>query len=1257
MSFIAVDQEQITKDKEDEQLKEVGKNEVVSPFKLFKFASALDIICIILGVLLSIFTGVVGPLQILVFGDVVTDFGPAMANPTTENLLKALLPTILRIVYLGVAMLLGGYLSQAMWIFSGENQTSRIRQKYVHAILRQENGWFDKGEDGSMNTRLANDTQLVQDAISEKMGATLQCLAQFVAGLAVAFTKGWRLALVILGCIPLIIAVGGITITLITRFMTASQDAYAEAGLVAEQALGGIRTVQSYSLQSRFMKRYEALIGRAEKTNIKSGWAIAVGFGSFILILFSFYALAFWYGSRLVRDGTDGMDGGRVLVVILSMVSGSYALMQIPPNLSAFGIGRAAAYKIYRTIDRLPPIDIDEEGNKKLENFQGKIRFRNVRFAYPTRPDTVILENLDLTIPAGKTVAFVGQSGSGKSTVVGLIQRFYDPLGGSVEVDNVDLRSCDLKWLRQQIGVVGQEPVLFNMSIKENLKLGSCDPDSVSDEMIQKACVEANCHSFICSLPRGYDTGVGERGGMLSGGQKQRIAIARALLRNPKILLLDEATSALDTTSERLVQETLDKASVKRTTVVVAHRLSTVRNADLIVVMKKGEIVETGTHDELYAKGGMYTEMVNKQQVKMKKDNLVDPDAVDVVRSNVHADGMRDTCIVMDDYDISPEEKIRAEKKRREKKRAPFVRVLRLMSKEWYFLLFGCIGSSVVGAVFPLYAYVFSKVINLLGEPDKAKIDPGPIEGANKYSLIFVAIGVMGFAGIAVQLLAFEIAGSRVTRRLRAAAFSALLRQEIGFFDHPSHSVGALTASLSTDAAAVNDMITKVWGDVLQLLLSLVVALLISCLHSWRLTLIILGVMPFIILSTAIESRAQEGFEDQTKEAYQRSGETASEAFSEIRTVKALTMEEYWERRYAENIKRPHRLAIRKAFISSMVYGAMQAFTMWANALGFYGGIRLIGANLDQLPDIIVVILCMTITAGGMGRASLFVSKYVKGKKSAVSLFELLDRDTEIDPQAPGNETKQIEGKVNLQRVEFRYPARPDIPIFNGQFHLRASPKQTVALVGASGCGKSTVIGLIQRWYNPLGGEVLVDNRRVADYQVQWLRRSMAVVGQEPVLFNLSIRENIAYGLEEGTMTEDMLRRAAADANIQSFVDSLPEGFDTKVGEKGSQLSGGQKQRIAIARALVRDPKILLLDEATSALDSESEKLVQEAIDRATEGRTTITIAHRLSTIQNADLICVVKDGRIAESGTHNELIELEDGLYRNLVEQQNLNQ
>ncbi|KAI9498760.1 putative ABC transporter protein [Zychaea mexicana] len=1246
--------------------------------KLFRFAKPWDKFMIAIACICSVLVGLLQPLCVVFFGLMINRIMDSIDEG--KSLPEATQPIVIIFVILGTVILVLAYIANSFWIMSGENQTRRIRKLYIHSILRQDMAWFDQSEEGSLTTRLAADCQLIQDGISETFGTMIRAISAFVLGFIMAFGVGWNLAVIVLAVLPLLGGVGGLMGYLITSSTLKVQDAYADAGTVAEQVFSGVRTVYAFSLQKRFAEIYETKLVKARQAGVYRGYVTGLGVGGFLFVLFGIYAISFWYGGKLVKD--EALEGWRVMVSFFVMILGAMSLLQLPNHVTTISTACGAAHKIFETIDRVPFIDPDSTEGITPDKVIGNIEFRNVQFQYPTRPDVPILKNLNLKIKPGMTVAFVGPSGSGKSTSIQLLQRFYDPTSGQVLLDGNSLKDINLKWLRSQVGVVSQEPVLFNMTIRQNLLMGV--HHQVSQEEIIEACVKANCHTFISNLPKGYDTLVGEHGGMMSGGQKQRIAIARAILKNPPILLLDEATSALDTQSERLVQRALDVAAADRTTIVIAHRLSTIRNADLIVVMQQGDLVEQGSHNELVARNGVYAELVRKQQIATKQVGATEDEEFDEeellrkeneeleqhITKAIEADALDEkepggqhlvrmsTTSSIDAYELKLH-KNKEERKMRKKQSAPIGRILQQMRSEWPLLFLGSIGATLAGAVFPVFAFVIAKCIYALVQPPEL-VAPGPLEGANLYAFLFLMFAIIAFIGFGLQMGSFEVAGELYTERFRAMIFRAYLKQEIGYYDDEDNSVGALTSKLAVDSKNVNELVTKVPGDICQIIATVITGLVIAFYHDWKMTLIVLAMSPFVMGASFYESKIQRGFEDQTAKAHEHSGEIAGEAIKEIRTVAALDKQAYFEKKFKKALQRPHRLAKRKAFLSSIGYALGQGIILYVGAVSFYAGMHFLQDGKLAFDELFICLLSVMITVHGVGRASVFASTYAKAKNSALATFEILDRQSHIDPDLEGIEpaTSTIAGDLSFDNITFRYPARMDMPIFDGEFNLGGKAGQTIALVGPSGCGKSTTIGMLQRWYDPIEGTVRLDEHNTKNFTLGNLRSHMALVGQEPVLFDMSIGENIRFGIDENrAVTQEQVEEAARAANIHNFVADLPDGYNTRVGDKGSQLSGGQKQRIAIARALIRKPKVLLLDEATSALDSESEKLVQAAIDNIISegGRTTITIAHRLSTIQGADLICVIKDGRVVEQGTHWELLKL-DGVYASLVRQQSLN-
>jgi ATP-binding cassette subfamily B (MDR/TAP) protein 1 len=394
-----------------------------------------------------------------------------------------------------------------------------------------------------------------------------------------------------------------------SRLSKSSSAAYAEANTISQQALGNVRTVAAFNGGDRVVRSYSAALDWPLKAGIQQGLMQGFTLGAVNGIWFLSYAAAMYYGAVLVSQQKVG--GGDVLNVVFAAIIGGFALGQAAPSLQYFRLGCVAGASLFHTIALAPEIDLDAPG-KELEAVEGHLELKHVSFAYPARPDKRVFDDFSLVVPAGATVALVGESGSGKSTVVSLIQRFYDPQAGSITLDGFDLRALQLRWLRSRMGLVSQEPTLFATSILDNIKYGN---ERATLEEVRAAAKAANAHAFVSGLPAGYATQVGEKGVQMSGGQKQRIAIARAILRNPRVLLLDEATSALDSESERLVQDALDGLMAGRTTVVVAHRLSTVINADSIAVVRQGAVVEMGSHEELIKnRDGAYSTLIASQQ-------------------------------------------------------------------------------------------------------------------------------------------------------------------------------------------------------------------------------------------------------------------------------------------------------------------------------------------------------------------------------------------------------------------------------------------------------------------------------------------------------------------------------------------------------------------------------------------------------------------------------------------------------------------
>jgi len=430
------------------------------------------------------------------------------------------------------------------------------------------------------------------------------------------------------------------------------------------------------------------------------------------------------------------------------------------------------------------------------------------------------------------------------------------------------------------------------------------------------------------------------------------------------------------------------------------------------------------------------------------------------------------------------------------------------------------------------------------------------------------------------------------------------------------------------------------------------VGLTLAFIYSWTVTLSIIAFMPLMIALGVLQTIAMTGFQGKDKKILEEAGKITNEAISNIRTVVNLNKEKHFYELYATKIQIPYKSSIRAANIYAILFGFINSMLFYSFVVAYILGAYLIEKNLFGLTfeKLIFVFDCVIFGAQAVGQASSFTPDYAKAKISAAKLMEIFERKPAINNfTSECDKTideKKLDGVITFKDIEFHYPTRPDAQILK-KLSLKVEQGQKIALVGSSGCGKSTLTQLLERFYDPLGGEITLSGHKINELDLFWLRQQIGIVSQEPILFDMSIADNIAYGDNSRNVPIDEIIEAAKKANIHSFIVNLPQGYSTNVGSKGTQLSGGQKQRIAIARALIRNPKILLLDEATSALDVESEKVVQEALEKAQEGRTCIVIAHRLSTIRNSDVIYVIKEGQVSEKGTHEELMNLKGFYYK----------
>ncbi|KAK9131106.1 hypothetical protein Sjap_011593 [Stephania japonica] len=1163
---------------------------------IFRYADWVDVLLMVLGTLGAIGDGMSTNCLLIFASRLMNSLGYGASSQQHYNNMSDFMDEVskcsLYFVYLGLAVMVAAFMEGYCWSRTSERQVMRIRYKYLEAVLRQEVGFFDSQEatTSEIINSISKDTSLIQEVLGQKMPIFLMNTTVFISGIAFSMYFSWRLSIVAFPLVILLIIPGLIYGKYLLFLSKKSYNEYSKANTIVEQALSSIKTIYSFTAEKRVLERYSTILDGVVRLGMKQGIAKGLSVGS-TGISFAIWGFLAWYGSRLVVE--KGESGGRIYAAGISFVLSGLSLGMALPEFKYFTEAIGAATRIFKRIDRVPKIDGEETKGLILNNVRGELEFEKVSFTYPSRPDTVVLKEFNLKVPAGKTIALVGASGSGKSTAIALAQRFYDIEDGEVKIDGVDIRTLQLKWLRQKMGLVSQEHALFGTSIKENVIFGKAD--ATMDEVIA-ATMASNAHNFITQLPEGYETKVGERGTLLSGGQRQRIAIARAIIKNPIILLLDEATSALDSESETLVQSALDQASMGRTTLVVAHKLSTVKNADQIAVISGGCIIEIGSHNELiHKKNGHYAQLAKLQRQFSSDDHeqIMESPSSPITSSAYRLSLTKPSPI---SSLASPLSNIDDQHSQSVSYPPPsFIRLLSLNSLEWKQGLIGSLSAIVFGSLQPIYAMTIGGMIAAFFLQDYNEMR----ERIRMYSLIFSSLSIISILANVLQHYNFAYMGEYLTRRIRIKMLEKILTFETAWFDEEENSSGALSSRLSNEAAMVKSLVADRLSLLVQTTSAVTIAMIMGLVIAWKLALVMIAVQPLTILCFYTRKVLLSSITLTCVKAQHQSTQIAVEAVYNHRIVTSFGSVRKVLQIFDEAQEEPRKMAKKKSLLAGIGMGSAQCLTFMSWALDFWYGGKLVEARQISPGDVFKTFFILVSTGKVIADAGSMTSDIAKGATAVASVFKVLDRQSLI-------------------------PA---------SLHVGTS----IGLVGKSGCGKSTVIGLIQRFYDLDRGLLMIDGVDIRELDLTWYRKQTALVSQEPVIYSGSIRDNIAFGKDNASETEVV--EAAKAANAHDFISSLKDGYETECGERGVQISGGQKQRIAIARAIIRNPTLLLLDEATSALDVQSEQAVQEALDRIMTGRTTVVVAHRLNTVKKLDSIAVIDEGKVVERGTYVQLI------------------
>ncbi|KAK4096518.1 P-loop containing nucleoside triphosphate hydrolase protein [Parathielavia hyrcaniae] len=1322
----------------------------------------VDLCTLAAAILCAIASGVPFPLIGIFFGQLLNDFnevtcveeaGSTVDSATADAYQRSVNDKVLMIFYLAIAQFVTIYAHLTCWTLYGSRLAQRLRERYLARLLTQEPSYFEGLPAGEVAQRLSADVQTIRSGTSEKVGICLSSVSFFVTAYIVAFIKNWELAAMLISLLPAYFLMSFVGSHFIEKYSGLVADHAAAAASIASEALSNVVVVQAFGANNRLEGKFAEALAASKREGLKKATAVGLQSGVLYFIAYGANGLAFWQGSRRIADaasqGSGGATVGDTFTVIFILIEATLLLSQVAPFAHLLVAAVASFRKLRGEMDRESKIDGTATSGVELLSQQTKkaslgFELKDVSFSYPSRPEITVLDKINISIPASKHTAIVGLSGSGKSTVAGLVTRLYDPTGGSVLFGGHDLRDVNLRELRSFVSLVQQEPSLLDRSLLENIAhglinsgnpthdhlkttlLGSDLAELAAEvregkdlaaaaeqrganvaeivELVRNAARHADADGFITRLQRGYGTVVGSSGRLISGGQKQRVALARALVKDPAVLILDEATAALDSRSEELIQRAIANISTGKTVLTIAHRLSTITGADNIIVMHKGQVVEQGDHATLMAKNGSYAELVRLQTLAPQKAKMTTPagfsDAgeMDIASLTSRSDleereieKKDESCVstseapapcVVEGGDQNEEKEPETPSKSLwalVKGYAPAVRPHLLV------IALALIGSVAVGGAFSGEAVIFGNTVdslNVCRSPDSIR------SSGDFFGLMFFVLAVIEFFANAVSWTGFGWVTERIVYSVRVLSFRSLFEQDIQWHQSKGRTPAVLLSYITRDGNALAGLSGSVIGTLFSITVNMVAAIVLTHIISWRIALVCLALVPLLLGAGLMELHVLGKFEERHESAYTRSVDIGTEAISSIKTIAALSLEEETLRTYRRSLRGPRRETLKVTVQASLCQAMTYFLGNCVNALAYWWGAKQIIAGHVSTAQFLIVVFSLLVSALLWSQMFALAPELSSARAAMARILGLIEIGSDgmqgkVAPRSDGaagcavdsgsspvasdvsSEEKSLEaatgprhpGNSQAARVQFRnvcfsYPARPHAQVLKG-LSIDIKPGSFCALVGPSGAGKSTIISLVERLYTPQSGAILIDGVDVTKSRDTAFRDSIALVPQESMLFDSSIEFNIGLGARPGhEATIEEIVEACKLANIHDVIEALPEGYQTLCGPNGSQFSGGQKQRLSIARALVRKPKLLILDEPTSALDAESERLLQDGLEKASKGITVIAIAHRLHTIRKANCIFWIEDGLCVDSGTHDELFEKSPSYRANVIHQ-----
>ncbi|MDT5303168.1 MAG: ATP-binding cassette, subfamily bacterial [Mycobacterium sp.] len=1162
------------------------------------------------------------------------------------------------LVGVGLASFVFNYLRRSVGGRAAVRVQRDLQVRVHHHLQYLDADRRDEMRSGDIMSRASVDLTLIQMFL-QQLGVAYGNITLLVVSLVVMVVLSPLLALIMVVSVPTFLFIA-------MRFRSKSfpaswmdQRFQGSVAGVVEEAVTGVRVVKAFGQQGQEQDALHGEAGKLFQSRLRTARVTAVYAAALDAIPGLTQLAALALGGWLVMNGQVSVG------VFLAFAS--YILQLVAPVRFLSGLmatsqqARAGAQRIVELLSVQASVQEPHEPVVLTEPV-GLVEFDHVDFAYPRGEP--VLHDICLRIEPGERVAIVGASGSGKSTLAHLIARFRDATSGAVRLDDRDVRAYSLTSLRASVGMVFEEGFLFSTTIRDNIAFGR--PDA-SDDEVEHAAVAAHAHGFVAGLPEGYDTLVGERGFTLSGGQRQRLALARAALTNPTVLILDDATSAIDARTEQAIHRSLEEVLARRTTVLIAHRHSTLMLADRVIVLDHGRIVDSGTTEELLAHSQLFRELLTGPDAEapystppeapaIRLDPAAWPEGVSRLgapkmssytseaatraASGSHGPGVSaDTSTLAGLASVSPK-LLAAVEALPPLRDDPNIDLAQAMTPT---------RDLTMASVFrpfrrPLLlagVLVVADVVLWISAPVLIRygIDHGVMKRSQQalgaVCLVLLAVQALIWINTRVMVVYTQRTAERMLFGLRVRTFAHLQRLSLNYYEQ--HMAGKIMTRMTSDVEAFAQLLQQGLLTAMVSLLSCAGIAVALAIFDPLLALATAAVLPFLIASTL-------WFRHESGRTYLLARERISvlyanmqESLAGVAVSQAYCQQPANEERFAVLADAYCAARVRSAELMARFFPFLMLLSTVAKAIAIaVAAPRLVAGDLSY-GVLIAFLLYLDQFFTPIQQLSFVFDQWLQARVALIQLRELLQTPSGTPAAETGARPDRLAGRIQLDHVTFAYASTGLVAM--DDVTLDIPPGQTVALVGTTGAGKSTLVKLIARFYDTTSGTVLIDGLPIKELDMVAYRRQLGYVPQEPFLFSGTIRSNIAYGNPDAP--DLLVERAARAVGAHAFIAGLPHGYHTPVSEQGRSLSAGQRQLLGLARALLVDPRILLLDEATANLDLATEAQVQRAMGQVSRGRTTIVIAHRLQTARTAERVLVVDNGLIVEDGSHDELLAL----------------